>query len=306
MPGSEELTHLIKQRSSDLGFEHCGIARADFLSDHEQGLKEWLARGLHADMAYMNRNTDKRLDPRLLLDGAKSVIVVGLNYFPGNTGANTDSPLFSKYSYGSDYHRVIKDRLYILLSDIKKFSGDIKGRVFVDSAPVLERAWAARAGLGWQGKNSMLINRDSGSYFFIGTIITDAELEYESVNIKDYCGTCSVCIKSCPTQAITEKRTIDSSRCISYLTIERRGEFEDSDTDLNGYVFGCDICQDVCPWNRKAKPTTVKEFSPLPEIMEYTTGDWKKITEDEFNNIFRSSPVLRTGYKGFIRNLEYL
>jgi len=306
MPGRKELTRLIKQRSSDLGFKHCGIARADFLSDHEHGLKEWLARGLHADMAYMNRNIDKRLDPRLLMDGAKSVIVVGLNYFPGDTSVSTDSPLFSKYSYGNDYHRVVKDKLYLLLSEIKKYSGDINGRVFVDSAPVLERAWAARAGLGWQGKNSMLINRDSGSYFFIGTLITDAELEYEPVSIIDYCGSCSICIKSCPTQAITEDRTIDSSRCISYLTIEKRGEFGSMDTNLEGYVFGCDICQDVCPWNRKAKATTEEEFSPLPEIIEYSVDDWKKITEDEFNVIFSYSPVLRTGYKGFKRNLDHL
>ncbi len=306
MPDPHELSSLIKRRSSDLGFEHCGIARAEFLSEHESILKDWLEKGFNAEMGYMNRNIDKRLDPRLLLDGARSVIVVGINYLPGETAVNDGSPLFSKYSYGNDYHKVIKDKLHILLDDIKRNYDSLNGRVFVDSAPVLERAWAVKAGLGWQGRNSMLINRDSGSYFFIGTLITDAELEYDVPHINEYCGSCTICIKACPTNAITENRTIDSARCISYLTIEKRGAFESKDTNLSAYVFGCDICQDVCPWNNKAKPGSEDEFSPLPEVLEYSTDDWKKITEDEFNIIFRNSPVLRTGYNGFMRNLEAL
>jgi len=306
MLNPQELSSLIKLRSLDLGFDHCGIARAAKLSKHESRLKEWLKNGLHSDMEYMERNLDKRLDPTMLVEGARSVVVVAMNYFQEYTGKNR-TPGFSKYACGGDCHKIIKDKLYLLFEEIKKHNENTNGRVFVDSAPVLERAWAVEAGLGWPGKNSMLINRDSGSYLFLGTMLIDIELVYDEPAINEYCGSCTLCIEACPTGAITEFRSIDSSRCISYLSIEKRGEFAPGkNINLHGYVFGCDICQDVCPWNRKASPTSEEAFSTLPEIENFSYENWKEITEDEFNSIFRNSPVLRTGYKGFMRNLRYL
>ena len=306
MPDAHELSSMIKEISSDLGFELCGISESKLLSSHEIRLRDWIAKGQHADMEYMARNLDKRLDPSLLVDGARSVITVAINYYQEKSTLN-DSPDFSIYAYGEDYHKIVKDKLYTLMEEIKKHRSDVVGRVFVDSAPVLERAWAVESGLGWIGKNSMLINRKSGSFIFLGTIITNLDLEYDKPESDDYCGSCSLCIDSCPTRAITEYRSINSERCLSYLTIEKRGGFEEGDPiKLHNTVFGCDICQDVCPWNRKLRETQEEGFTISPEIAEKSTEDWKRITEDEFNFIFRNSPVLRTGYSGFIRNLKAL
>lgn len=294
----------VKKKAKELGFDLFGTAPVHSLDDHGERLREWLKRGYNAGMAYMSRNVEKRTDPRLLVDDARSVIVTGMNYYsryePGN-----DQPVFARYALGRDYHRVLKDRLYALLAFIRQHHPGAAGRVFVDTAPVLERAWAAEAGLGWAGKNSMLINTKLGSYFFLGMIITDAELDYDSPGKRDYCGNCRKCIDACPVSAINENRTIDSNKCLSYLSIEHKGDMPvDYKEKAGRRVFGCDICQEVCPWNKKAGETGIKEFEPLPEILSYTSEKWKRISRDEFHSIFKDSAVLRTGYDRFMNMLE--
>jgi epoxyqueuosine reductase len=306
MPDCHEISSLIRKRSSDLGFDSCGLAKAGFLANHKSHLNGWLDRGLNAEMAYMEQNLDIRLDPSLLVEGAKSVIIVSQNYY-NDPVRSEEVPVFSKYAFGHDYHKILKDKLYVLLDDIKASNNHAEGRVFVDSAPLLERAWAVESGMGWIGKNSMLISKKSGSYIFLGAIVCNIALEYDRPESNDFCGSCTKCLDACPNSAITEDRTIDSNKCISYLSIEKKGDFKDgTNIQLHGNIFGCDICQDVCPWNLKVKPTSEKSFTPLTEIIKYSKDDWEKISEDDFNTIFRDSPVLRTGYSGFMRNLKHV
>jgi len=301
---SRDMSDEIKNKAFKLGFDLCGIARARPLDECRDKLDNWINNGLHAGMSYMERNREKRINPALLVDDARSVIVAGMNYFreykPGD-----NQPVFARYALGQDYHQVLKDRLYILLDFIRERKPGTEGRVFVDTAPVLERAWAVEAGLGWTGKNSMLINKETGSFLFLGVLIINTELDYDKPAPSDYCGTCRKCIEACPTAAITEDRMINSNKCLSYMSIEHKGELPHEYAKHSGRrIFGCDICQEVCPWNTKVKETTIKEFKPLPEILNYITEQWKSITKEEFNRVFKDSAVLRTGYEGFMRNIK--
>jgi len=299
---------LIKQKALELGFLECGIVQAGNLEEEEQHLKEWLNKGMHGEMRYMERNLQKRLDPGQLVENAKTVIVVLQNYYPIATQTDPDAPVLSKYAYGTDYHFVMKDKLRQLLAFIQSEIAPCNGRPFVDSAPVLERAWARRAGLGWIGKHSNLISLVHGSFFFIGELIIDIELPYDqSAAVRDHCGTCTRCIDACPTKAIVANRVVDARKCISYQTIELKG---DLDPALRGKfenrIFGCDICQDVCPWNLKAKPHTEPAFEPARELIEMTRCDWYNIDNPRFNRLFRNSAVKRTGYNGLLRNLKFI
>lgn len=303
----EKNTILIKQLSAQLGFEYCGIAKAERLDDDARRLESWLNNGMHGKMKYMERYFDLRIDPCKLVPGARSVITLLLNYYP-KENLNGDAPKISKYAYGKDYHDVIRDKLNKFIEQIKLDLGQFNGRGFVDSAPVLERTWAQRSGLGWIGKNGNLINKQMGSFFFIATLITDLDLQPDEAFAKDFCGTCTRCIDSCPTDAILPNKVIDGSKCVSYFTIElkemlipdeMKGRFEN-------WMFGCDICQDVCPWNRFSKPTNEIEFTPLPELLNITTKEWELMTEEKFKKIFRQSPLNRSKLKGIQRNLKFL
>jgi epoxyqueuosine reductase len=298
---------LIKQLASEFGFNFCGIAQATKLDDDARRLEFWLSKGMHGNMHYMERYFDMRIDPCQLVPGAKSVITLLLNYFTTEK-QDLGTPKISKYAYGKDYHEVIREKLNKLIESIKINVGEIHGRGFVDSAPVLERTWAQRSGLGWVGKNGNLINKESGSFFFIATLITDLDLEPDEPFAKDYCGTCTRCIDACPTDAILPGKIVDGSKCISYFTIElkdmlipteMKGKFEN-------WAFGCDICQDVCPWNRFSKPTNEIEFTPLPEILDLSTKEWEMMTEEKFKKIFDHSPLSRSKLKGIQRNLKFL
>jgi len=300
-------TQLIKAKAAELGFDFCGVAKADFLEDEAPRLENWLKNGMHGQMNYMANHFDKRLDPRLLVDDAKSVITVLLNYYPEQKLPEGDDDLkLSKYAYGTDYHFVIKDKLKDLLSFIHLEIGEVGGRAFVDSAPVMDKAWAKRAGLGWVGKHTNLINREIGSFFFIGELILDLELEPDGP-ITDYCGTCTRCIDACPTNAIVGPYVVDGSKCISYFTIELK---EAIPTEVQGkfdnWMFGCDICQDVCPWNRFARPHKTPAFDPHPDLAQLTKTDWEEITEDVFREIFRRSAVKRTKLEGLKRNIAFV
>jgi len=286
---------------------YCGISKADFLEEEAQRLEDWLNRDYHGKMSYMANHFDKRLDPRLLVDGAKSVVSLLLNYYPQETQADADAPKISKYAYGKDYHFVIKDKLKELMRFIHEEIGEVGGRVFVDSAPVMDKAWAAKSGLGWVGKNSNLIHPKHGSFFFVAELIIDLELEPDGP-IKDYCGTCTKCIDACPTDAIVEPYVVDGSKCISYLTIELKdallpGEFKDQ---MDNWMFGCDICQDVCPWNRFSKPHQETAFDPHENLLKMSKSDWEDLTEDVFRELFRHSAVKRTKYEGLKRNIQFL
>src|SRR5690606_946107 len=267
---------------------------------------EWLRRGYHGKMSYMERYFDKRVDPTLLVPGAKSVVSLIFNYYPSTDLAEQGTLKIAKYAYGEDYHFIIRERLKQLLEIIRENIGDVHGRAFVDSAPVMERTWAARAGLGWAGKNTLLLNRDMGSFFFLAELIIDLELEYDSP-AKDYCGTCTACMDACPTQAITEPYVVDGSKCISYFTIELK---ENIPTEFKGkmddWMFGCDVCQDVCPWNRFSKVHSEPLFNPHPELLSITKKDWEDITEDVFNKVFKDSAVKRTKFSGLKRNINFL
>jgi epoxyqueuosine reductase len=300
-------TELIKKYATALGFDYCGIAKAVKLDDDARRLESWLNKSYNGNMQYMENNFELRIDPSKLVPGAKSVITLLINYFPA-AKQNTDAPKISKYAYGEDYHEVIRNKLNLFLRSVKENIGEVNGRGFVDSAPVLERSWAQKSGLGWVGKNGNLINKQSGSFFFIATLITDMELEYDDAFAKDYCGTCTKCIDNCPTEAILPDKVIDGSKCISYFTIElkdalipgtMKGKFDN-------WMFGCDVCQDVCPWNRFSKPSNEISFTPVPEILNFTKKNWEELTEESFKIIFKNSPLKRSKFEGIKRNLKFL
>jgi len=297
----------VKQTAAVFGFDYCGIAKAEKLDHEARRLESWLNKGFNGNMAYMNNYFDLRVDPTKLVPGAKSVITLLLNYFPDEQ-QKTGVPRVSKYAYGKDYHEVIREKLKNFLKTLQQNIGEINGRGFTDSAPVLERSWAVKSGLGWIGKNGNLITKNQGSFFFIATLITDLELEPDDPFAKDYCGTCTKCIDSCPTEAILPNKVIDGSKCISYFTIElkdmlipdkMKGKFENN-------LFGCDICQDVCPWNRFSKPNTETEFTPLNEVLHFSKNDWEELTEESFKVIFKKSPLKRSKFEGIKRNLKFL
>ncbi|MBE9598111.1 tRNA epoxyqueuosine(34) reductase QueG [Pedobacter sp. MC2016-24] len=300
-------SELIKAEAIRLGFMQCGIAKADFLEEEAPRLEKWLKQERHGQMGYMENHFDKRLDPRLLVEGARSVISLSLNYFPEQKQTDPNAPKISKYAYGTDYHQVIKDKLFELLNFIKSEIGEVAGRAFVDSAPVLDRAWAKRSGIGWIGKNSNLINKKSGSFFFLAELIIDLELSYDLPFATDHCGTCTKCIDACPTEAIISPYVIDAKKCISYLTIELREEIDTGFKDkMQNWIFGCDICQDVCPWNRFSAPHTEPAFQPNAQLLQMKKEDWLDITEDVFKTIFKNSAVKRTKFKGLTRNIDFL
>ena len=304
---SQKYATIIKTKAKELGFDFCGISKADFLEEEAPRLEAWLNKNYHGKMAYMANHFDKRLDPRKLVDGAKSVITVILNYYPPQTlPADTADYKLSKYAYGTDYHFVLKDKLYALMETISEEIGEVNGRVFVDSAPVMDKAWAKKSGVGWVGKHTNLINREIGSFFFIAEIICDLELQPDGA-IKDYCGTCTRCIDACPTDAIVEPYVVDGSKCISYFTIELKEAIpQEVQGKLENWVFGCDICQDVCPWNSFARPHNTPAFSLHPQLEEFTNKDWEEITEEVFQEIFRRSAVKRTKLEGLRRNISFV
>jgi epoxyqueuosine reductase len=297
---------LIKQEAQRLGFLQCGISKAGFLEEEAPRLEKWLNAKMHGEMGYMANHFDKRLDPTKLVDGAKSVITVLLNYFPEETQKDPTAPKISKYAYGNDYHHVIKGKLKELVDFINQEIGEVDGRAFVDSAPVMDKAWAAKSGLGWVGKNANLIHPKNGSFFFIGELILDIELEPDHP-IRDHCGTCTACIDACPTEAIVAPYVVDGSKCISYLTIELKEAIPTSmKGQLDDWAFGCDVCQDVCPWNRFSKPHSEPQFNPHPEMLDMTKKDWEELTEDVFKKVFQKSAVKRTKFAGLKRNIEFL
>lgn len=298
-------TVFIKNEAKRLGFLSCGVAKADFLEQEAPRLENWLNNQMHGQMSYMENYFDKRLDPRSLVDGAKSVVSLLLNYYPEET-QNPESYKISKYAYGQDYHQVIKAKLKELLQSIQTEIGEVSGRAFVDSAPVLDKAWAAKGGLGWIGKNSNLITQKVGSFYFIAELILDLELDYDTP-ITDHCGTCTACIDACPTQAIAQPYVVDGSKCISYFTIELKEQIPvEFKNKFDDWAFGCDVCQDVCPWNRFSKPHQEPLFNPNPSILNYTKQDWNEITEDVFKKIFKNSPLQRSQFKGLQRNISFL
>lgn len=295
---------LIKNTAENLGFLSCGISKAEFLEEEAPRFEKWLNEQKHGQMAYMENHYDKRLDPRLLVPGAKSVVSLLLNYYTDEHQVE-GAPKISKYAYGTDYHFVIKEKLKQLFQILQEEIGEINGRVFVDSAPVMDKAWAGRSGLGWMGKNTNLINKKVGSFFFIAEMILDLKLDYDTP-VTDHCGTCTACIDSCPTEALTPYN-IDASRCISYLTIELKDQIpSEFQNKMDDWSFGCDICQDVCPWNRFSKPHNEPLFEPRTELLEFTKKDWEELTEATFDTIFKNSAVKRTRYRGLKRNLAFL
>ena len=295
---------LIQQEAKRLGFSFVGISKADFLEEEAPRLERWLKSGMHGQMSYMERNFDKRLDPRLLVDGARSVVSLLMNYFPEKHQDENHSVKISRYAYGTDYHLVIKEKLKEVRHFIHEQIGAVSGRAFTDSAPVLEKAWAAKSGLGWVGKNANLIHPKAGSWFFVSELIIDLELEPDAP-IKDYCGTCTRCIDACPTQAIIAPKIVDGSKCISYFTIELKDQIPSGMKEKFGdWAFGCDVCQEVCPWNRFSKPTRITEFYPKDEVLQYTKKDWLEITDEVFSKVFKDSPISRTGLEGMKRNVS--
>ena len=300
-------TQIVKQTATLLGFDFCGIATAGFLDDDARRLETWLNKGMHGNMQYMEKHFDMRTNPSKLVPGAKSVITLLLNYFP-ESFQNTDSPKVAKYAYGNDYHEVIREKLNHFLFLLRQQIGEINGRGFVDSAPVLERSWAQKSGLGWIGKNGNLINKKQGSFFFIASLITDLALNADDAGIKDYCGTCTRCIDECPTNAILPDKIVDGSKCISYFTIELKDALipDKMKGTFDNWLFGCDVCQDVCPWNSFSKKHNEKEFIATNEILHFTKKDWEEITEEKFKIIFKNSPLKRSKYAGIKRNLQFL
>jgi epoxyqueuosine reductase len=297
----------IQHQSSELGFQYCGFAKAEPLDEDARRLEKWLKHSMHGSMSYMGKYFDLRIDPTKLVPGAKTVITLMLNYYPADT-QKREAPKISKYAYGNDYHEVIKAKLNTLLEMIKENIGDINGRGFVDSAPVLERSWALKSGLGWVGKNGNLITKQNGSFFFIATLITDLEIEADPPFAKDYCGTCTACIDQCPTEAILPNKVIDGSKCISYFTIELKEALipEEFKGKFDGWMFGCDTCQDVCPWNRFSQPHQEQLLNPIPEILNLSLSEWELMGEDSFKAIFKNSPLKRSKYKGIQRNIKFI
>lgn len=305
MNSKQKHTEVIKKKAHELGFSFCGISEATFLEEEAPRLESWLKNGFHGEMAYMENHFDKRLDPRLLVDGAKSVVSLLLNYYPSEF-QNENSYKISKYAYGEDYHFVIKDKLKELMHHIHEEIGEVDGRVFVDSAPVLDKAWAAKSGLGWVGKNNNLINKGNGSFFFVAELIIDLELEYDSATT-NHCGTCTACIDACPTQAIESPYIVNGSKCISYLTIELKDDIPNQfKNQLDDWMYGCDVCQDVCPWNRFSKPHTEPLFTPKKQLLDYSKNDWEDLTQELFQEIFKKSAVKRAKYIGLMRNIAFL
>ncbi|MCR9182383.1 MAG: tRNA epoxyqueuosine(34) reductase QueG [Flavobacteriaceae bacterium] len=305
MLSKNKTTQLIKTEANRLGFLSCGISKAGFLEEEAPRLEKWLNQNMHGEMRYMENHFDKRLDPTKLVPGAKSVISLLLNYYPKESQTD-ETYKISKYAYGTDYHFVIKDKLKQLLHFIEAEIGEVDGRAFVDSAPVLDKAWAAKSGLGWIGKHSNLLTQQVGSFYFIAELMLDLELEYDTP-VTDHCGTCTACIDACPTQAIVEPYVVDGSKCISYFTIELKNEIpNDVKGQFDDWVFGCDICQDVCPWNRFSKPHNEPLFNPKPELLSMTKKDWEEITRDVFQKVFQKSAVKRTKFEGLQRNIGFL
>lgn len=298
-------TQLIKTEAKRLGFLSCGISKANFLEEEAPRLEKWLNQNMHGEMSYMENHFDKRLDPTKLVEDSKSVISLLLNYYPSETQRD-DSYKISKYAYGTDYHFVIKDKLKNLLNFIKEEIGDVYGRAFVDSAPVLDKAWAAKSGLGWLGKHSNLLTKQVGSFYFIAELIIDLELEYDTP-VTDHCGSCTACLDACPTQAIVEPYVVDGSKCISYFTIELKDSIPTSvKGQFDDWMFGCDVCQDVCPWNRFSKSHREPLFNPNPQLLEMSKKDWEEITQEVFAEIFTKSAVKRTKFSGLTRNIKFL
>jgi len=301
----DQHTNLVKQLALQNGFDYCGIAKAVMLDDDARRLEEWLHKGMHGSMKYMENYFDLRVDPTKLVHGAKSVITLLQNYYPSQ---QQSEKTISKYAYGQDYHEVIKASLKKMIDELQEKIGDFQGRGFVDSAPVLERSWAQRSGLGWIGRNGNLITKQSGSFFFIATLIVDVELNYDDPFAKDFCGSCNRCVESCPTSAILPDKTINGSQCISYFTIELKDEIipEEMKGRFQNWMFGCDTCQDVCPWNRFSKPHSQPAFEPLPEILNFTSKEWEELSEEAFRKIFKHSPLSRAKHKGIRRNARFL
>lgn len=304
---AEKYSRLIKEEALRLGFMACGISKAEFLETEAPRLEDWLKKNHHGEMGYMENYFDKRLDPRLLVDDAKSVVSLTLNYFTDQKQMDPDAPRISKYAYGEDYHSVIKEKLNELMAFIHTEIGEVAGRCFVDSAPVMDKAWAQKSGLGWRGKNSNLISKDAGSFFFLAELIIDLELAYDSPFTADHCGSCTRCIDACPTDAIVQPYVVDGSKCISYLTIELKNEIPVSFKDkMENWMFGCDICQDVCPWNRFAAPHQEPAFSPNDDLLHFTKRDLIEMTEEVFKKVFKGSAVKRTKFNGLKRNIDFL
>lgn len=301
---TEKHTLIVKTLAQQHGFDYCGISRADFLEEEAPKLESWLKKGFHGEMSYMENHFDKRLDPRLLVPGAKSVVSLLLNYYPEKE-LNGDLKI-SKYAYGRDYHKILRKKLKALLECLKTEIGDIQGRAFTDSAPVMDKAWAEKSGLGWRGKHSNLITKKSGSFFFVAELIIDLDLTPDGP-VKDYCGTCTRCIDACPTDAIIEPYKIDGSKCISYYTIELKEAIpEEAKDKFDNWIFGCDACQDVCPWNRFSTPHNTIDFNPKDDLLVLSKKDFQEITEDTFEKVFNGTPIRRTGYQGLIRNLTFV
>lgn len=305
MDSKEKYSELIKQEAKRLGFLSCGISKAQFLEEEAPRLEQYLKKNMQGEMTYLENHFDKRLDPTLLVPGSKSVISVLLNYYPKETQL-PDTYKISKYAYGTDYHFVIKDKLKQLLHFINIEIGEVHGRAFVDSAPVLDKAWAAKSGLGWVGKHTLLLTKHVGSFYFVAELIVDIELNYDAP-VTDHCGSCTACIDACPTEAIVTDRVVDGSKCISYYTIELKNEIPTSEKGkFDDWIFGCDICQDVCPWNRFSKKHNEPLFNPHPELLSMTKKDWEEITEEVFREVFRKNPVKRTKFSGLIRNIDFV
>jgi epoxyqueuosine reductase len=296
---------LIKEYASELGFDICGFTRARSLDEHRAVLTQWTFEGMNGDMAYLGQNIEKRLDPRILMHGAKSLIVTGLNYYTGKKQGGNGVPVISRYAYGLNYHDVIKKKLHKLLDFIKTINPDTVGRSFVDSAPLLEKAWGREAGLGWPGRHSILINKQLGSFFFLGFLIVNIELDYDEPAGEDYCGKCTLCVDSCPTGAINNNRTIDSRRCIAYQTLESKTSIpEDIVSKLEGRAFGCDKCQEICPWNNASKKHKTPEFDLPPEVELMTAEHWKNLSRKDFKRLFKGSAIGRRSYCRFMDNIE--
>lgn len=303
----EKRTHIIQQLAKDLQFDYCGIAKAAPLDQDARRLEAWLNKGMHGNMHYMENYFELRVDPTKLVPGAKSVITLLKNYFPEQKQPE-GAPRISKYAFGNDYHEIIRTRLNLFMKELREKIGDIHGRGFVDSAPVLERSWAERSGLGWVGKNGMLIHKGAGSYFFIASLITDLDLIYDTPMAKDFCGSCTRCIDACPTEAIQPEKVINGSKCISYFTIELKDLLlpRQMQSQFENWAFGCDICQDVCPWNRFSTPHKDAAFTPIAEILDFSMEQWLDLTEDSFRKIFKHSPLKRSKYQGIMRNLKFI
>lgn len=303
----ESRTELLREEAHRLGFEFVGIAKAERMDEEARRLEAWLHKGLHGDMAYMERHFDLRIDPTRLVPGARSVVMLSYNYATDQKQADPDAPRIASYAYGEDYHFVIKDKLKELLHFLNQNIGEVGGRCFVDSAPVMERDWARRAGIGWQGKNTLLIHPKRGSYYFLASLIIDLDLAADDP-MKDYCGRCTRCIDACPTQAIAPAGyLLDGSKCISYLTIELKTAIPEAfKGKMDNWMFGCDVCQAVCPWNRFSRPHQEPAFAPSEELLEMTRRDWLEITEEVFQRLFSRSPVKRTKYAGLRRNIDFL